>query len=414
MKGKIKFLFCACLVCVMMFAACGQGNDQTQQDVASNQTGEGVMQQESMQNELEKDEEGMELTDRTFSPSEEYVKALGRTEYLNDTLWMVSSGTGAEFTFTGTKAVITMQADTALMGDRDSQARIAIFVNDECVVDDMIDNMAEVYTVFESEEKTECTVRIVKLSEAAMSTVGIKSIEVTSTADIKPTANKEHFIEFIGDSITCGYGVEDEDKEHHFSTKTENVMKAFAYKTAQALDADYSMVSYSGYGIISGYTGTGEKVESQVVPPYYTKLGFSYATYMKTTPFDVEWDFTKRQPDLIVINLGTNDDSYVGKDAARQEEFVAGYVDFLKVVRNNNPDATILCTYGVMTDELYPLVEKAATNYTAETGDANVHSMKFNVQSYSDGYAADWHPTEKTHTKAAEKLTAKIKEIMGW
>ena len=31
-----------------------------------------------------------------------------------------------------------------------------------------------------------------------------------------------------------------------------------------------------------------------------------------------------------------------------------------------------------------------------------------------DGFAADWHPTEATHTKAAAALTEKIKEIMGW
>ncbi|MBQ7358591.1 MAG: GDSL family lipase [Lachnospiraceae bacterium] len=391
-----------------MLSACGQ-SEGSQQSVETKQSV-----QESTQEELSKEDVKMELTERTFSPSDEYVKTLGRTEYLNDTLWMVSSGTGAEFTFTGTKAVITMQADTALMGDRDSQARIAIFVNDECVVDDMIDSMAEVYTVFESEVETECTVRVIKLSEAAMSTVGLKTIEVTATEDIKPTANKAHLIEFVGDSITCGYGVEDEVKEHHFSTKTENVMKAYAYKTAQALDVDYSMVSYSGHGIISGYTGTGEKVETQLVPAYYSKLGFSYGTYLKTTPFDVEWDFGKRQPDLIVINLGTNDDSYTGDDAAKQAEYVTGYVAFLKEVRKNNPDATILCTLGIMGDRLYPSVEKAVADYSAETGDMNIHSMKFNVQSYSDGYAADWHPTEKTHTKAAEKLTNKIKEIMGW
>lgn len=49
-----------------------------------------------------------------------------------------------------------------------------------------------------------------------------------------------------------------------------------------------------------------------------------------------------------------------------------------------------------------------------ETGDAKVYTMKFDVQQSSDGYGADWHPSEATHTKAADKLTAKIKEIMGW
>ena len=48
-------------------------------------------------------------------------------------------------------------------------------------------------------------------------------------------------IEVIGDSITCGYGVDDEDENHQFTTATEDVTKAYAYKTAKALDAEYSI-----------------------------------------------------------------------------------------------------------------------------------------------------------------------------
>ncbi len=354
------------------------------------------------------------LSVKTYIPAEGLVKVLGRADFVDDTLWMVHSGSGAEFTFVGTKATIAMQCDSTIMGSKDSQARIAIFVNGECVVDDMIDKMGEVFTVFESETQEECTIKVVKLSEAAQSTVGIASIEVECVGDIQPTAEKEHLIEFIGDSITCGYGVEDEDRNHHFSTKTENNMKTYAYKTAEALDADYSMVSFSGYGIISGYSGDGQKHSDQTVAPYYEKLGFSYGAYIGKYAADVAWDFAKRQPDVIVINLGTNDESYTKTDAAKREEYVAGYVDFLKLVRKNNPDATIFCTLGIMGDALYASVEKAAQQYSTETGDTNIHTMKFAVQSASDGYAADWHPTEATHTKAAEKLTKEIQTVMGW
>ena len=79
---------------------------------------------------------------------------------------------------------------------------------------ELMEGLEKTYTVFEKETEEQCTIKIVKLSEAAQSTMGIKSIEVTSKGDITPTENKEKFIEFIGDSITCGYGVEDEVKEH--------------------------------------------------------------------------------------------------------------------------------------------------------------------------------------------------------
>ena len=357
-----------------------------------------------------------ENTVKTIIPNSENVKTLGRTHSLEDSLWLAFSGSGAEFTFNGTKAEITMAGDinAANANNEDNQVRIGIYVNGERVIDDMINAAEETYTVFESETPQDVTVKIVKLSETAMSTCGIKSISVESAEGIKPAPAKEHFIEFIGDSITCGYGVDDEVKENHFSTKTEDVTKAYAYKTAEALNADYSMVSISGYGIISGYTDNNIPKPQQTIPQYYTKHGFSYGAYGSRIAASTKWDFTGYTPDLIVINLGTNDDSYTQNDTEKQEEYCTAYVEFLKKIRENNPDAKILCTLGIMGDRLYPYVEKAVYDYTEATGDTNITSMKFDVQSPDDGYAADWHPTQATHTKASAKLVEKIKEIMNW
>lgn len=354
------------------------------------------------------------LSLKTIVPTETNVRTIGRTGWLNDTLWMVHSGSGAEFTFLGTTATVTLLGDSTVLANSDSQVHFAIYVNGEEVVNDMMNKLEKTYTVFESDVEEQCTIKILKLSESAQSTMGIKSIEVTAKGEIAPTENKEKLIEFIGDSITCGYGVEDENRDNHFKTGTENATKAYAYKTAQALGADYSLVSFSGYGIVSGYTATATKVPEQTVPQYYEKLGFSYGAYLGEKPDDYAWDFSKRQPDVIVLNLGTNDDSYTGAKSERQEEYVTGYIDFLKTIRKNNPDATIICSLGIMGDRLFPSVSKAMQMYKMESGDTNIYSLKFDVQSAADGYAADWHPTEATHTKAAEKLTAEIKKIMGW
>ena len=384
----------AMLLLLLLLAACGRKNST---DNTENQMQE-------------------ELSMKILTPTETNVKLIGRADFYKDTLWMVHSGSGAAFTFTGTKAVVTLQADSAVMNGTSDQARVAIFVNGECVVDDLINRMTKTYTIFESEEETECAVRIIKLSEAPLSTVGIKTIEVTARGEIYPETDKAHLIEFIGDSITCGYGVEDEDPNHTFKTGTENVMKTYAYKTAEALDADYSMACFSGWGIISGYTSTGEtKMTEQLVPDYYEKLGYSAGKYLGMAPAEVAWDFQRRQPDLIVVNLGTNDDSYTLTYEERQEEYKEQYIAFLKVIRKNNPEAKILCTLGIMGGRLLPYMEQAVKEYSEQTGDTNVATMRFTVQnSVTDGLAADWHPTEKTHTKAANKLTAKIRELMGW
>ena len=397
-KIKIMPIVCAAVLSALFLTGCTDKSDADDTDPDNSVT-----------------EESQDMdTEKNFTANEETVKLLGRTYFDGARLCCALSGTGAEFTFTGTKCTVTIDGDSNSGNPtaKDNQARVGIYVNGERVIDDMVDKSREVYDVFESDTPEEVTVSVVKLSESAMSTIAISGITVTGT-DIKPTPNKDLFIEFIGDSITCGYGVDDPVAEHNFVTATEDVTKAYAYKTAKALDADYSMVSFSGYGIISGYTTNDKKAPGQTVPKYYTKLGFSYAKNGSFAPADVDWDFSRRHPDLIVVNLGTNDDSYTKSKADRSEEYQAAYVEFLKTIREKNPDARILCTLGIMTDTLFSYVQNAVDTYTAETGDTNISAMKFDVQKSEDGYSADWHPSVATHDKAAEKLTAEIKSLVG-
>lgn len=358
-------------------------------------------------------EDSMELSQKNFAANEQNVKLIGRTAEAEGIRWLALSASGIEFTFTGTSAAVTVVGDN-MTTMPDKQARFAVYINGEKTMDEMVDSAEEVFTVFSSEEAAETTVKLLKLSEAAESTMGIKGIDVTSIGDIKPTAEKELKIEFIGDSITCGYGVDDEDRDHHFKTSTEDATKAYAYKTAEILGADYSLVSYSGHGIISGYTTAGVLVSAQQVPAIYTKLAKSYGNYNGIfNVSDIDWDFSKFQPDYVVINLGTNDDSYTAGDKERVMEYADAYSEFLKTVREKNPDAHIICSLGVMGDRLLVGVKKAYEKYTEETGDTNVSTFHFKPQDGSTGYAADWHPTAATHDIAANELSEYIKSLMA-
>ncbi len=358
-------------------------------------------------------EDSMELSQKNFAANEQNVKLIGRTAEAEGIRWLALSASGIEFTFTGTSAAVTVVGDN-MTTMPDKQARFAVYINGEKTMDEMVDSAEEVFTVFSSEEAAETTVKLLKLSEAAESTMGIKGIDVTSIGDIKPTAEKDLKIEFIGDSITCGYGVDDEDRDHHFKTSTEDATKAYAYKTAEILGADYSLVSYSGHGIISGYTTAGVLVSAQQVPAIYTKLAKSYGNYNGIfNVSDIDWDFSKFQPDYVVINLGTNDDSYTAGDKERVMEYADAYAEFLKTVREKNPDAHIICSLGVMGDRLLVGVKKAYEKYTEETGDTNVSTFHFKPQDGSTGYAADWHPTAATHDIAANELSEYIKSLMA-
>lgn len=355
------------------------------------------------------------LSEKSFPASEQYARLIGRTAENEGILWLALSASGVEFTFTGTSASFTLVGDN-MTENAEKQPRYAVYINGERTMDELLDSAEKNVTVFTSDEPAQATVKLLKLSEAQESTMGIKSINVTSAEDITPTAQAEDRlkIEFIGDSITCGYGVDDEDRDHHFKTSTEDATKAYAFKTAMALDADYSLVSYSGNGIISGYTDNGTRQTSQLVPAVYKKFAKSWGNYDMFNVQEVDWDFSRFQPDYIVINLGTNDASYTKGKQDRVQEYIDGYVDFLTVVRENNPDAHIICSLGVMGADLYSAIEKAAAAYTEKTGDANLSTFKFSTQDGNkNGYAADWHPTEASQDIAAAELTEYIKSLIA-
>ena len=344
--------------------------------------------------------------------NEKSVKTIGRTYLYNDTLWAAFSGAGAEFIFTGKKLEITVTGDFAsTAGNDENYARIAIYVDNERVVDDMLDEKEKTYKVLES-ESAECrNVRIIKLSECAMSTFGIKPVMIAEDEKIEPAPAKNIKMEFIGDSITCGYGVDDPDKEHHFKTATEDVTKAYAYKTALALNDDYSMVSVSGYGIISGFTNDGNKIPEQTIPQYYDKLGFSYNKFADSiTVSETEWDFERYKPDIIVINLGTNDMNYATTDE-RKAEFEDGYLDFLKKVRSLNPDSYIFQTYGVMGTSLEENIENVRRKYMSETGDERITFIPLTMQDWEKSLNSFIEMFDYGILQDAGKVSAEIAKL---
>lgn len=404
MNKKMISALCASAMLVAMLSGCA--NNQTEESMSSSTTSQAVT---SVAESSTVKEEGT-----TAVLTADTAKLVGRTYLNDDVLWAAFSGAGAEFIYTGKKLDITIVGDGAsTAGNADNYARVAIYVDGERVIDDMLDEKEKTYTAFESDSEKSVNVQIIKLSECAMSTFGIKPIKLGEGEKIEPAKAKDLKIEFIGDSITCGYGVDDPDKEHHFKTSTEDVTKAYAYKTAQALDADYSMVSISGYGIISGYTDSGKKPE-QTIPQYYDKLGFSYNKFADSLEVaGLEWNFDNYKPDIVVINLGTNDMSYA-KNELTQAEFEEGYIEFLKQVRSHNPDSYIFCTYGVMGNTLIRNIKNVCDKYSEETGDNKVTFFTLSMQDENkNGIVADWHPSEATHEICAQRAVKTIKETLG-
>ena len=348
------------------------------------------------------------------------AKQLGRTAYHEDTetLWFSLSGSGIEFRFMGENCSFTLVGDSACTQGETVAPRYAYYVDGELKEKTQLTEPERTVSI-EGSATDYKTVRIVKLSESAQSSMGIRDLCVEKNdgdgeSGLSATDPAPHLIEFIGDSITCGYGVDGEFNKDKFMTANEDAEKAYAIKTAKKLGADYSLVSYSGHGILSGYTSDGTLNKTQLVPKYYTQVGHASPVIEERHKIqDDEWDFSV-QPDLIVINLGTNDASYTVTSSPRQKEFAEKYTEFLKLIREKNPNAPILCTLGIMGTTLCDAIDLAVSNYTQETGDTNISTMRFDMQQDADGYAVDWHPSEKTHEKASDKLTAYIKDWLKW
>lgn len=340
------------------------------------------------------------------------AKLLGRTYRSDDgSLWLGLSGTGAEFEFTGDKLSVVLKGSAA---EADNAARVGIFVDGNRESDVCLD-AAEKTVDISGKGSTPVTVRIVKLSECLSSCCEIVSVDAHG-GSIKKTDDKQRRIEFIGDSITCGYGVDDADLSHGFSTATEDCTKSYAYKTAQLLDADHSLVSFSGYGVVSGYTPTGDRASDKLVMPYYDKYGFSESGGFGTKkPSEIQWDFSRFKPDVIVVYLGTNDSSYTVYQQGRDKEYTAEYIGLLKTVRSKNPDAKIICTLGTMGTLLVPAMHEAVSQYSAQTGDNNIATLDLPLQdTQKDGCVIQSHPSAVTHDKAASLLSDKIRSEMGW
>lgn len=357
----------------------------------------------------------------SFEATSDNVRILGRAKYMTsaDALWFGLTNAGIEYNFTGTTTAVNITADSSAHSN-DNPARIKIFADNQLYLDALTTEETADFTV-NFEESGVHTVKLIKVSESENGSLRINEIKADSDS-ITPTEPQSRKIEFIGDSITCGYGVD--GKSGGFSTKTEDGSKTYAYKAAQKLNADYSMVSFSGFGILSGYTTDGVRNTTSTLPQYYDKLGFSWYNQFgsdNTQLKNVEWDASQFEPDLIVVNLGTNDASYIqyvkGNDKKEEERkaFCEAYVDFIGMIRGMHPNSEILCTLGIMGQDLCPQVEEAVNTYKSNTGDEHVNYLKFNVQNTEkNGTGIDWHPAPQSHVDAAYELLDAVEDLYGW
>lgn len=230
---------------------------------------------------------------------------------------------------------------------------------------------------------------------------------IDSNHTASPTYNiSKHTIEFIGNSITCGYGIEAMNPTDPYKEETANYYYTYAAITSRELNARSHVIARSGIGVYRNYNGprTGDAVNMNTEYPY-TLL------YNNTVP----WDFTRFIPELVCINLGTNDTSTQGADTTL---LLQGYMKLYHQVRSHYPKSSIAFLSGCMMtgqqlETAKQTMDKAAMLARAE-GDEKVYRFDFTPQDGSLGYGASYHPSKEQHKKMADELIQWIKRTMGW
>ncbi|HFA49735.1 MAG TPA: T9SS type A sorting domain-containing protein [Bacteroidetes bacterium] len=184
------------------------------------------------------------------------------------------------------------------------------------------------------------TVEITKRTESFLGKAEFLGFDIAGTLlppDPMPVAK----IEFIGNSITCGYGNEDVSTGG-FVADLENNYLAYGAVCARELNAQYRAVAYSGRGVAFNFNCS----EGDLMPEIYEKY---FAD--EDSGGSNQYDHSSYVPDLIVINLGTNDHNC---DNINDDNFKAAYVAFISQLRAYHPNAKILCLTGPMnSSEIY-------------------------------------------------------------
>jgi lysophospholipase L1-like esterase len=248
------------------------------------------------------------------------------------------------------------------------------------------------------------TIEVSRRDEGGFSSIQYQGFALDQGQLLAPPARVDRRIEVIGDSITCGYGNEAPTGNTPFTQATENSYLAYGPVAARQLNAESIVIAWSGIGILRDCSGGTANQMPVVYPRTLSK---------SSTPV---WEFTSWVPQVVVVNLGTND---FGTGTPMRADFVKAYKDFIATLRSHYPVAEIFCAVGPMMGgtsltTVTDYIQVDVVQALASAGDTKIHFIAFPKQDPANGLGADSHPSLKTHQLMADQLAATIKSTLGW
>ncbi|PVM92853.1 hypothetical protein DDF62_02310 [Caulobacter radicis] len=214
-----------------------------------------------------------------------------------------------------------------------------------------------------------------------------------------PLAAPRRQIEFIGDSHSVGYGDASEVRAcpgDGVWMTTDNSI-AFGPLTAQRFGAERQVNAISGRGIVRNFDGMAGDTLPLAWPKGLLGAAPAYA--------NDDW-----RPQVVVINLGTNDFSTPLKPGERwadrqalRDDYVATYVRFVGEIRARQPQAFVILLAPPSADsEIATHVDRVAETLKAQ-GETRLAVIPVGEMELT---ACDWHPSARDQQGISGKLSA--------
>lgn len=345
---------------------------------------------------------------------EDLVKYCGRYYEEDRAAWFGLSSSGFEVSFTGTELTADFKGEwqNEVVGQGVQTPFIGVFIDGE--TDPEKAEKLEIYmkedtsyTIVDKLPYGKHSVKVLKLTETSCNKLALTKLSTDGKFAAAPEKAKT-LIEFYGDSVTCGYGVDFVDQVN-FSTASENSAKTYAYLTAAALKADCSFISASGWGMKRGLG------ENSAIPDWFETADIRS---------DKKWNNVGHKPDIVVINLGANDNQYIlgnvggyvdeAQQQSRMNDYLSAYKAFInKILSTYGKTTPVFCCYGTMGEaNIYVPLENMLYDDFQDRGYPNVYPVKLSDGSLNGEKALHGHPNYKTHCDSAEILVKAIKEAL--
>ena len=217
----------------------------------------------------------------------------------------------------------------------------------------------------------------------------VVNIQLDEGATLLAKDADKNVIEFLGDSLTSGYGNLITGSANASDLKNQSATKAYSYLLANKLDMDYRIVSMSGIalGLREGYP---------TFPEFYSLENYHQdkeKKYTSSNPADV---------DVVVVNLGTNDASdglYNEKDPQSVENYGKRYADLITNI-GYSKDVKVVFVSGVCWCHTQTAAYNTAKTELKSRGYNNTYSI--DIRSLQSGGGG--HPSAEEHVEVADTL----------